>query len=112
MALIAGNGILADRRRLLEVPQGRRGLRQAEAVFQHVKNLPQLLEEVLPLPRHNWSGSQQQAQIGARVIHAGLFKTGEGMARALALAWGASLYLTSHQVGHIWAGLFGRGSKK
>ena len=29
------------------------------------------------------------------------------MAWALALAWDVPLYLTSHQAGHIWAGLFG-----
>jgi len=48
VALIAGRDLVADRRTLLEVPQGKRGLRQAEAVFQHVRNLPQLLAEVLP----------------------------------------------------------------
>ncbi|HHV93345.1 MAG TPA: O-sialoglycoprotein endopeptidase [Firmicutes bacterium] len=107
VALIAGNEILADRRRLLEVPQGRRGLRQAEAVFQHVKNLPQLLEEVLPC-RGITGVAVSSKPRSAPGSYMPVFKTGEGMARALALAWGVPLYLTSHQVGHIWAGLFGR----
>ncbi|NLY51693.1 MAG: O-sialoglycoprotein endopeptidase [Firmicutes bacterium] len=106
VALIAGRELLADRRLLLEVPQGKRGLRQAEAVFQHVRNLPQLLEEVLP--RGDVTGvavsSKPRSAAGSYMP---VFKTGEGMARALALAWDVPLYLTSHQAGHIWAGLFG-----
>ena len=43
--------ILADERILLTVPEGKRGLRQQEALFQHVENLPVLLEKVLPLCR-------------------------------------------------------------
>ena len=103
VALIAGRELLADRRLLLEVPQGKRGLRQAEAVFQHVRNLPQLLSEVLP--REDITGvavsSKPRSAAGSYMP---VFKTGEGMARALALAWDVPLYLTSHQAGHIWAG--------
>ncbi|NLY29335.1 MAG: hypothetical protein GX047_01755 [Firmicutes bacterium] len=108
VALIAGRELLADRRLLLEVPQGKRGLRQAEAVFQHVRNLPQLLSEVLP--REDITGvavsSKPRSAAGSYMP---VFKTGEGMARALALAWDVPLYLTSHQAGHIWAGLFSMG---
>ena len=35
---------LLSRRRLLDVEQGARGLRQSEALFQHVQRLPALLE--------------------------------------------------------------------
>lgn len=34
--------ILADERKVLEVKKGQKGLRQQEAVFQHLKNLPEL----------------------------------------------------------------------
>ena len=37
----------ADLRKLLHVKQGERGLRQSDALFQHVENLPKLLEEAL-----------------------------------------------------------------
>ena len=40
----AGN-ILCDLRRLLKVKQGERGLRQSDALFQHMENLPVLLQE-------------------------------------------------------------------
>ncbi len=36
------NEVLIDERKVLEVKMGQKGLRQQEAVFQHLKNLPQL----------------------------------------------------------------------
>ena len=40
------NEILADERKILEVKQGQKGLRQQEAVFQHLKNLPELYSRI------------------------------------------------------------------
>lgn len=40
------NEILADERKILEVKQGQKGLRQQEAVFQHLKNLPELYSKI------------------------------------------------------------------
>ena len=45
VAVIDINGnVLSDHRQLLSVKQGERGLRQSDALFQHVKNLPELIE--------------------------------------------------------------------
>ena len=38
--------VLADERKVLEVKMGQKGLRQQEAVFQHLKNLPKLYEKI------------------------------------------------------------------
>ncbi len=40
------NEVLADERKVLEVKMGQKGLRQQEAVFQHLKNLPQLYRNI------------------------------------------------------------------
>ena len=40
------NEILADERKILEVKKGQKGLRQQEAVFQHLKNLPELYSKI------------------------------------------------------------------
>ena len=39
--------VLANARKLLDVPLGKRGLRQSEALFQHVNNLPALVRQVM-----------------------------------------------------------------
>ena len=41
------NGVLASNRQLLPVQAGARGLRQSEAVFAHVRQLPALYEKTL-----------------------------------------------------------------
>ena len=40
------NNIVLDMRKVLEVKEGKKGLRQQEAVFQHINNLPILIESM------------------------------------------------------------------
>ena len=48
VALVNDRGeILYNHRELLEVPEGKKGLRQSEAFFQHVMRLPDALEPAL-----------------------------------------------------------------
>ena len=42
--------ILYNSQNFLYVKEGERGLRQSDAFFQHVKKLPDLMEEVFSLP--------------------------------------------------------------
>ena len=44
---VSEEGIVFERRTMLSVPLGDRGLRQSDAVFQHVRNLPPLIEAML-----------------------------------------------------------------
>ena len=45
---LAGEGVVVlSKRKLLNVPRGERGLRQSDGVFQHVRNLPELYEELM-----------------------------------------------------------------
>ena len=46
VALIQRDGtVIHDLRRLLRVKQGEKGLRQSAALFQHIENLPSMIEE-------------------------------------------------------------------
>ena len=46
VAVIDADGnIVCDHRQLLKVKQGERGLRQSDALFQHVENLPELIKK-------------------------------------------------------------------
>ena len=45
-AAVFGGGTAENRGRLLTVPQGALGLRQSDALFQHVKRLHQMVEEL------------------------------------------------------------------
>lgn len=97
--------IVYDKRILLNVDKGKRGLRQQEALFQHINNLPILFDDmfrnfdacdiacvsVSDKPR-NISGSYMPA-----------FLAGVSQANVLASSLKCPLYRFSHQDGHVRA---------
>lgn len=95
----------AQRRQLLEVPLGKRGLMQSELVFQHIQNLPQLLESLIqPGMRIDCvCASARPRPIEGSYMP--VFTVGEGTARSIAKALSAPLFRTSHQQCHLRAAL-------
>jgi N6-L-threonylcarbamoyladenine synthase len=99
--------ILYDLRRLLQVKLGQRGLRQSEAVFQHLQNLPELLDG-------GFSGISITAVVAstkprpAPGSYLPVFKAGASFGMTLAKILGVPFLETSHQEGHIRAGLVGK----
>src|SRR5690606_7183010 len=108
VALVGVDGqLLADARTVLAVPAGSRGLRQSEAVFQHIRRLPELMERVMG------SGRARVMAVAASTAprpvpdsYMPVFKAGEAVARAVAAALGVPFVPLSHQEGHVWAGLW------
>ena len=111
-AIIAEDGeLVANLKRPLPVKPGERGLRQSDAVFAHVKNLPELAAEargyldgrrilaigVSEKPR-NVAGSYMPC-----------FLTGVSVAEHLSAAIGAPIYKFSHQCGHVMAAIYSSG---
>lgn len=100
--------ILADERMLLEVEHGKRGLRQSEALFLHIKNLPGLLARLDPILH------KQTCALGVSArprnqedSYMPVFLAGSSLAGSLAVFVGVPMYEVSHQEGHIMAGLQG-----
>lgn len=94
-------------RRILNVKQGERGLRQSDALFQHIKNMPDMFEE---LCRKAQSANASAVGVSIRPRNADgsympVFLAGEGYARVCAAALGVPVYNFSHQDGHIMAGI-------
>lgn len=106
VALINDDGSIIDNRRLmLQVKLGQRGLRQSEAVFQHVQNLPRLVEnlsEVNPILAVA-AATMPRPVLGSYLP---VFKVGASFGATLAHLIGVPFYETSHQEGHLRAGLF------
>ena len=101
--------VIAAERMLLPVREGQRGLRQSEAVFAHVRQMPQVMDAL----RRRLAGVQVVAVCASARPRDGedsympVFTVGLGHASVLASTLGAPLYETSHQQGHIAAGLIG-----
>ncbi len=104
-AAVFGGGTAENRGKLLTVPEGALGLRQSDALFQHVKRLHLMVE------RLRADGALERiAAVGASTrprevegSYMPCFLVGEGEGRALAAALGAPFYPCSHQQGHVAA---------
>lgn len=102
--------LLGEARQILAVKPGRCGLQQSEMVFQHTRNLPRLVEEVL-------AGKEYELRaIGVSGYPRPLedsympaFLAGMSVARSLAVATGAKLEVISHQENHMEAGCWSAG---
>ncbi len=99
--------LLEDRRQVLKVKQGGCGLAQSEMVFQHTRNMPELLELV------EGFGAYDVRAIGVTARPRPLaesympaFLVGLGTARNLASVLQVPLYQFSHQENHLEAGLW------
>ena len=114
-ALVDQQGvILAQQRQLLPVKPGSLGLRQSEAVFSHVKQLPAILQPVLEQlhhPAYTLGGvGVSIAPRNAAGSYMPVFQAGFSAAQLIAQTARAPLYAFSHQQGHVRAAEIGQPS--
>lgn len=102
--------VIASSRLLLPVSAGERGLRQSEAVFAHIKQMPRVMEGLTAsLPEKPEicavcvSGTPRDGEDSYMPV----FLAGYSHAKAVAETLRVPLYVTSHQRGHIAAGWIG-----
>ncbi len=94
-------------RRILDVAEGQRGIRQSDGVFAHIKNAPALLDELsadIDLSKVKAVGVSTRPR-SVEGSYMPVFVAGETIASSVATALGVPLYRFSHQDGHIMAGL-------
>ncbi len=97
---------MINKRQLLTVKTGERGLRQSDAVFQHTVNMPALIDDI-SIDNNNINAvavSSRPRNIDGSYMPC--FLVGINNAVAVSRFSGAPLFKTSHQVGHILAGLY------
>lgn len=97
--------------RLLDVRPGELGLRQSDALFSHIKRLPELSDRLFAHLKPEEIGAvgvstRPRAVEGSYMP---CFLAGECQARVLASALHVPLYTFSHQQGHIAAALWSAG---
>lgn len=106
VAITDRNGsIIADRRRLLTVKQGERGLRQSDALFQHMENLPEMLLEIFEQTDKNRIGAVSASSRPRPVegSYMPVFKSGVNYGKVMAAGLGVPFFAFSHQEGHLEA---------
>lgn len=97
-------------RKLLTVQPGELGLRQQEALFQHTKRLPELMQELFS---HSLGDIRAVgASTAPREVESSYmpcFLAGSGMGRCVAQVMGAPFFSWSHQQGHLAAAAWSAG---
>ena len=101
------NELLTSERKLLQVADGQVGLRQSEAVFQHIKNLPEIILSTL-----NGFNRKTPDAVGVSVRPRNMpdsympcFLAGKSVAESVAAVCKVPCFHFSHQSGHIAAAL-------
>lgn len=99
-------------RKILEVPIGKTGLRQSDALFLHTKNLPVLMKQlkgrIFDVEAVGVSSKPRDEEDSYMPV----FLAGVAVAKAVAAALNVPVYEFSHQKGHIMAGLIGKDVKQ
>lgn len=107
----SNNHLMTEHRQVLQVPLGEKGLQQSMAVFQHIQNLPVLLAKVSQLVDLR-EVSAITASTRPRPVEKSympVFVAGASFGQALATALKVPFIPTSHQEGHLMAGLWSAG---
>ena len=111
-SIAAFDGVKGENRsRLLDVKPGELGLRQSDAVFAHVKRLPELADALFQCVERETIraigvSTRPRAVEGSYMP---CFLAGAATAKTMAMALGVPCYEFSHQQGHIAAALWSAG---
>lgn len=106
--------LVVARRQGLTVGAGNLGLRQSEAVFQHVRNLPLCLDGLAECLRPAESGAIAAVAASTRPrnttgSYMPVFAAGESFGRSVAGLLGVPFISSDHQSGHLLAGAWSAG---
>jgi N6-L-threonylcarbamoyladenine synthase len=115
LAAVDEDGVLvAQQRRVLPVKQGECGLRQSDALYQHVLQLPELFRQLLS--DLDKMGAYQVRCVCVSVAprdaegsYMPVFRAGHSFAKTIAACYAVPLYTTSHQMGHLLAATIASG---
>lgn len=111
VAVVDADGVIANIKRPLPVKEGERGLRQSDALFAHIKNLPDALDEAREyISRGELMAvgvSEKPRNIEGSYMPC--FLAGVCAAESASAVTGAPIYRFSHQCGHIMAALLSSG---
>ena len=114
-AVCDGSGrVICNSRILLPVREGERGLRQSDAVFHHVRNLPRVLSDVREAVKDGTvlAVGCSVSPRRAKDSYMPCFLSGMAAAEAFAAALKLPVVQVSHQEGHIMAALYSAGAER
>lgn len=106
IALVSNGEVMLDKRIMLEVKKGARGLRQSEAVFAHIKNLTEIFSNYERKDIAAVGYSEKPS--GRQMSYMPVFCVSETMAVSWSKILGVPKAALTHQQGHIYSAFIGR----
>jgi N6-L-threonylcarbamoyladenine synthase len=103
------NGCVYQQKKLLCVKDGQKGLRQSEALFQHVRELPDLMDKLFENKKSISAVGFSSRPRRCEGSYMPCFLAGCEAARCISAASGIPRFEFSHQEGHIAAALYSIG---
>ena len=104
VAVLDDSNKIVQQKKILQVKQGEKGLRQSDAVFQHTVNLPTLVDNIDFVDIKGVGVSVRPRSIEGSYMPC--FLVGKAVATSVAKTNNVNLYETSHQIGHVLAALY------
>lgn len=92
-------------RKILDVKEGMRGIRQSDGVFIHNRELPEMIKNLTNGVKIDAVGVSTKPR-NVEGSYMPVFTVGDGYAKAIASVLGVKCYEFSHQDGHIMAGIY------
>ncbi len=92
-------------RKILDVKEGMRGIRQSDGVFIHNRELPEMIKELSQNVKIDAVGVSTKPR-NVEGSYMPVFTVGNGYAEAISAVLGVKCYEFSHQDGHIMAGIY------
>ncbi|QUH20697.1 Kae1-like domain-containing protein [Alkaliphilus sp. B6464] len=109
MTLMTLDGqVIYDARKLLPVDKGKKGLRQSDALFHHIKHIPILADEITKSSK-TFSIVAISASTRPRPVedsYMPVFLASKSYGETMSKLWHIPFFEFSHQEGHIAAGLW------
>lgn len=97
--------VVFDMRKILQVPHGQKGLRQQDAVFQHLKNLPDIFGKICIDLNKVDTVSVSSRPRNVENSYMPVFTVGQNFGRVIAKTLNCNYAEYSHQENHIGASL-------
>lgn len=109
-ALCVNGEIVRNCKAPVRVAEGEKGVRQSDAVFSHVQNLPEVVAQVGALKPTAVGYSARPRDVEGSYMPC--FLAGKAVAESVASLFGVPCYAFSHQAGHIAAAVYSAGAKE
>jgi len=97
-------------RKIIDIKEGMRGIRQSDGVFVHLKELPKLFDKLSCDMKDVSAVGVSTRPRNVEGSYMPVFLAGESFAKVIAKSLGVPLFSYSHQDGHIMAGIMSSGA--